>query len=141
MYDFQDTPLRRPTSPKVIAWFLCGYKKVSSFCTLWCQGCLGGGALCHSSLAVGRPGDPARQQDTPGAEAGGKPGHLTPAPILHPSCVVEVVVVVVVVVILLLLTPAPHGAPILSLFTPGIRMGCVSRNRCRMNFGEYHILT
>ena len=32
------------------------------------------------------------------------------------------------------LTPAPHSAPILLLFTPQIHTGCVSRNRHHHNF-------
>ena len=55
-----------------IVQFLCRYKKVSVFCTvgsrLRCQGCIGGGALCHSSLAVGTGGDlwdPRREPGQP----------------------------------------------------------------------------
>ena len=35
------------------------------------------------------------------------------------------------------LTPAPHSAPILLLFTPQIHTGCVSRNRHHLNFKKF----
>ena len=111
-----------------IVRFLCRYKKVSHFCTvgsrLRCQGCIGGGALCHSSLAVGTGGDLWDPRSEPGQPSrrrrrgeGGlgrkrcrKLGHLT---------------------------PAPHSAPILLLFTPHSHTGCVSRKRqCVMNFTQ-----
>ena len=56
---------------------LCGYKNLSPFCTvesrLRCQGCIGG-ALCHSSLAVGTGGDlwdPGGQEEEEEEEEGG----------------------------------------------------------------------
>ena len=75
---------------------LCGYKNVSPFCTvesrLRCQGCIGG-ALCHSSLAVGTGGDlwdpggrrRRRRWRRGGGSAAGSRDTSHPPPIVHPS--------------------------------------------------------